>query len=112
MTQPATDLVTAPAYVYARLTVQDFAPYIEKYAMPFQTVLAQFDGTVLSATTDAEMLEGVSDGNWTVLLQFPSLAQAKAFYHSDDYAPLIKTRVEELKTSGHIMVLPGMPPAV
>ena len=42
------------------------------------------------------MAEGEWNGNWTVVIQFPSMESAVAFYESEGYAPLRALRIDEL----------------
>ncbi len=93
-------------YVIAQIGVKDYDNYFEKYGMPFFEVFKKFEGTVLSANKEAELLEGESVGNWTVLLKFPSKTTALDFINSEEYAPLKDLRVNELTTSNQIILLP------
>jgi uncharacterized protein (DUF1330 family) len=48
------------------------------------------------ASADAETLEGVWSGNWTVLIRFTSWEAAVEWYESPDYAPLKRARIQDL----------------
>lgn len=93
-------------YMFAHLKVADFGSYIERYAMPFAELLPQYEGEVVSATTEGKPLEGETGGNWTVLIKFPSREKAEAFYNSDEYAPLLALRKNELTTGGSVVMFP------
>lgn len=97
-----------PAYLFGQLAVKDFEDYFERYAMPFQSILPKFGGEVLAASPAAETLEGTPTGNWTVLLKFPCIEQAKAFYNSDEYAPILALRLNELTTGGTVHLVEAL----
>lgn len=103
--------MTQPAYIFARLTVKDFGDYLPTYGAGFMELLPKYEGELLSATTDAKVVEGESDGNWTVLVKFPSRARAEEFYYSDDYAPLIELRTKTLGTTGSLILFDHLPAA-
>jgi uncharacterized protein (DUF1330 family) len=57
------------------------------------------------------LLEGGSDNpGRQVVLEFPSMAQLRAFYDSPEYAPLIALRQRAAKL--RILAVEGVPPAV
>ena len=93
-------------YIIARIGVKDYDTYLAKYGAPFTEVFAQFEGTVVAANKEAEILEGEPFGNWTVLLKFPSKTTALDFVNSEAYAPLKDLRVNELTTGNQIILLP------
>jgi len=76
--------MTAPAYIVARVQVSDWDRY-RQYMAHTPRVIAQFGGRFLVRGGEAAVLEGPDDGLRTVILGFPSLEQAKAFYASPEY---------------------------
>jgi uncharacterized protein (DUF1330 family) len=65
-----------PAYVIGQVTVHDSAEY-EKYLAGFMDAFAPFDGRVLVAANDVDVLEGMWPRTRTVVLEFPSMEHAQ-----------------------------------
>src|ERR1700736_4304426 len=66
---------TIPAYLIGQVTVHDPAGY-QKYLAGFADAFAPFEGRVLVATENVEVLEGTWPRPRTVVLEFPSMAHA------------------------------------
>ena len=94
-------------YIIGRIEVKDYKIYLEKYGKPFMKVLEKYQGELLAATKNGRTLEGEPFGNWTVLLKFPSKDLAYGFVTSEEYAPLMKLRVNELTTDNRALIFPG-----
>jgi uncharacterized protein (DUF1330 family) len=83
-----------PAYVQVNLRIIDAAK--QAALLPsFQAALLKAGGRVLYFGRVAEVLEG-NDVPLPMagVFEFPSLAQALAFYNSEDYAPIKAERRE------------------
>jgi uncharacterized protein (DUF1330 family) len=80
-----------PAYLIGQVTIHDSAEY-EKYLAGFGEAFAPFDGRVLVATEDVEVLEGTWPRTRTVVLEFPSMGHAKRWYESPNYQSLAQHR--------------------
>ncbi len=80
-----------PAYLIAQVTIHDRAEY-EKYLAGFMDAFAPFDGRVLVAADDVEVLEGTWPQTHTVVLEFPSLDHAKRWYESPKYQSIVQHR--------------------
>ena len=78
-------MTRTPAYIVARIQVSDWRRYGE-YVKHTPRVIAQFGGRFIVRGGAATVLEGADDGLRTVIIEFPSLDQAKAFYASPEYA--------------------------
>ena len=79
-------------YLVAHLEVHDpegFAKYREKVA----ATVAQYGGSYIVRGGTMEMVEGNSLPPRTVILEFPSLAQAKEWYNSPEYQEVIGLRL-------------------
>jgi len=94
-------------YLIAHLRAKDHADYIQRYGTTVVPVLEQFQGKILVASPSAKVEEGISDENWTVIIQFPSFQLAEEFYQSPVYAPLKKLRVDDLTTGGTVVLVEG-----
>jgi uncharacterized protein (DUF1330 family) len=64
----------------------------EKYIAGFMDAFAPFDGRVLVAANDVEVLEGAWPRTRTVVLEFPSMEHAKRWYHSPNYQSVAQHR--------------------
>jgi uncharacterized protein (DUF1330 family) len=73
------------AYILARVEVSDWDRYRE-YMSHTPRVIAAFGGRFIVRGGEATVLEGEDDGRRMVIIAFPSLDQAKAFYASPEYA--------------------------
>jgi uncharacterized protein (DUF1330 family) len=80
------------AYVIGRLQMRD-ASWIEKYRATVPSIVAKHGGKYLVRGGKMETLEGKAPlPSSYVVLEFPSMDQAKAFYNDPAYAPFIALR--------------------
>jgi uncharacterized protein (DUF1330 family) len=80
------------AYVVGRLQMRD-PSWIEKYRATVPSIVAKHGGKYLVRGGKMETLEGEAALPTSyVILEFPSMDQAKAFYHDPAYAPFIALR--------------------
>jgi uncharacterized protein (DUF1330 family) len=83
-----------PAYVHVNLRVIDSAKQAA-LAPRFQAALQEAGGKILHFGPVAEVLEGDQTPlPMAGVFEFPTLAQALAFYHSEQYAPIKVERQE------------------
>jgi uncharacterized protein (DUF1330 family) len=80
------------AYLIANITVQDAARF-EAYRAAVPAVIARFGGCYLVRGGAIEAKEGAPGLDRLVILEFPDMAAARAFYDSADYAPLLAMRL-------------------
>lgn len=73
-----------PAYWVARSRVIDSAEY-KKYTDRVPGIIAKFGGKVLARGGRYEILEGPEGFHRFVVIEFPSLEQAKACHDSSEY---------------------------
>lgn len=84
------------AYVIAEVDVHDTALF-EEYRRIVPGTIAQYGGKYLvrGGATDSK------EGGWApkriVLLEFPSMEQARLWYHSQEYAPALAMRLKAAK---------------
>lgn len=85
------------AYVIAEVEVTDPAAY-EAYRKKVPATIAQYGGKYLVRGGATETKEG----GWTparfVILEFPSMAQARRWYDSPEYAPALAIRKRASKS--------------
>ena len=95
------------AYVINDMEVTD-PQLLDEYKKLSPVTVAQYGGRFLARGGQSEMLEG----NWApkrlVILEFPTVEQAKAWVNSPEYAPA--RRVRQQASRSNIIVVEGVPP--
>ena len=72
------------AYVIARINVTDPEKY-EGYKALSPGAIAAYGGKFLARGGDVSVLEGEGEDRRVVIVEFPSVEQAKIFYDSPEY---------------------------
>lgn len=85
------------AYLVAELEVTD-PPVFEEYRKRVAATISAHDGRYLARGGTLESLEGGWNPKRMVILEFPSLAQAKTWYGSPEYQELLKLRLRSSKS--------------
>jgi uncharacterized protein (DUF1330 family) len=80
------------AYVVARINVTDWERYKE-YVKATPGVIAKFGGRFIARGGETVTLEGPGETRRVVLIEFPSMENAKAFYASAEYQSVLKLRI-------------------
>jgi len=93
------------AYVIADIEVTDRDGFAE-YQQKVPATIAAYGGRYLVRGGASEVLEGSWTPKRSVVLEFPSMAQLKTWYHSPEYRPLIAIR--ERTTRSNLMVVEGI----
>lgn len=96
------------AYLVANITVTNperFAAY--SAAVP--AIVAQYGGRYLVRAGAVHPKEGALGLDRFVVIEFPTMAEARAFYDGEAYAPLLKLRAET--TRSHVALVEGVEPA-
>jgi uncharacterized protein (DUF1330 family) len=75
-----------PAYIIVEVDVTDPATY-EDYKKLTPGSLQPFDGKFIVRGGAAELLEGEEQPQRIVVLEFPTMEKAKAWWSSEEYAP-------------------------
>jgi uncharacterized protein (DUF1330 family) len=73
-----------PAYIIGRIQVTDRARYTE-YTKITPAIIAKFGGHFIARGGESVTLEGPEETNRVVVIEFPSLDAARAFFHSEEY---------------------------
>jgi len=81
-----------PAYIIARVEVTNWEQYRE-YTKATPEVIAKYGGKFIVRAGEMVNLEGPEETRRIVVIEFPSLAQAKAFYDSKEYTEVKKLRL-------------------
>ncbi len=79
------------AYIMVRMHITDPEQYKE-YAKATPDVVAQYGGRFIVRGGQTVTLEGPEEKDRIVVLEFPSLDRAKAFYGSEEYTAAAKLR--------------------
>ena len=86
-----------PAYVVSRLKVID-AEAMRRYVAEAPATVAAFGGRYHFRGNNVEALEGTWEHERMVVLEFPTKADALAWYESDVYRPLRELRQASAET--------------
>ena len=80
------------AYVIGHLVMKD-PSWLEKYRATVPSIVARHGGKYLVRGGKMETLEGSAPLPTSfVVLEFPSMDEARAFYNDPEYGPFIKLR--------------------
>ena len=93
------------AYIVADVTITDPTLY-EEYKKLTPGSLVPFDGKFIVRGGETEVLEGTWDTGRIVVLEFPSLEKAKAWYASDIYAPA--KAIRQRASSTKMIIVQGL----
>jgi uncharacterized protein (DUF1330 family) len=85
------------AYVIAEVDVQDGALF-EEYRKLVPATIARHGGKYLVRGGATETKEGGWTPKRIVVLEFPTMEQARKWYHSPDYAPALALRLKAAKS--------------
>ncbi len=96
-----------PGYLIANVKVTDPEGF-ERYRAGVPAVIAQYGGRYAVRGGTMERLENAEGFSRLVVLEFPSLDAARAFYHSPEYAPLLQLRIET--TESQVVLADGFVP--
>jgi len=80
-----------PAFVIVEIDVTDPAGY-EEYKQKCPATVERYGGRYIARGGRAETLEGDWSPKRVVLLEFPSVERAKAWWSSPEYAPVVAIR--------------------
>ena len=86
------------ALVIVQVDVTDPEKF-EKYRRQVPSVIEKYGGRYLVRGGATEAVEGSWSPPRLVVLEFPSLEQAKKWYSSADYAPLLELRKQSARTT-------------
>jgi uncharacterized protein (DUF1330 family) len=80
-----------PAYLIAEVEVTDPAAY-EEYRKQVPPIIAKYGGKYLVRGGKVDSKEGGWAPSRFVIVEFPSMEQARKFYDSREYAPVFAIR--------------------
>ncbi len=82
---------------------------MEEYKVQVPPVVSKFGGTYRVIGGNPSTVEGDWHPDYLVMLEFPSVEQAKAWYDSPDYEPLKQMRLASAHGNG--VLIEGLPAA-
>lgn len=97
-----------PAYIIVNIEVTDPEAFA-RYRAAVPPVIAAHGGRYLVRGGELHVMEGAPGWKRLVVLEFPSVAAARGFYGSTDYAPLLALRLAS--TNSQMVMVEGLPPA-
>lgn len=96
-----------PAYLIADIDITDPAGF-ELYRQRVPAVIAQFGGRYIVRGGEVRAKEGAPDFKRLVVLEFPDMAAAEAFYAAPEYQPLLDLRLAS--TRSKVVLVEGYAP--
>lgn len=94
------------AYLVAFADVKDMDKFQNEYGANVGPIVARHGGKLVCATPADNAKEGSFPAGNLVIVEFPDLAAAEAFYSDPEYQPLIKVRQSAADTQ--LGIFPGM----
>jgi uncharacterized protein (DUF1330 family) len=85
------------AYVIAEIEITDPAAY-EEYRKLVPATIAKYGGTYLVRGGAVETKEGGWTPKRLAVLEFASMDQARKWYHSPEYAPVLALRLKAARS--------------
>ncbi len=92
------------AYIVANIEVSDPAPFA-RYRAEVPAIIARFGGRYLIRANEPELAEGAQFFKRLTVIEFATMAAARAFYDSDEYAPLKEMRIAA--STSDLLFVPG-----
>ena len=93
------------AYVIGEIEVTDPTTYAQ-YGRQVLATIEKFGGRFVVRGGTVEPLEGGWSPKRLVVLEFPTMAKAREWYHSAEYAPLIELR--QRASRGKLVAVEGV----
>ena len=92
-----------PAYaIFDVLEVTDAAK-MGQYRQGVLATIQKYEGRVLVAGGQFDVVEGSAKPTFPVVLEFPSLEAAKRWYGSEEYRPLKALRLASARANGFLV---------
>lgn len=85
-------------YIIAQISIHDRSEY-DRYQEGFPEVFARYAGELLVVSENATVVEGEWPFTRTVLIRFPSEAEARRWYESPEYQRIARHRIRASTTN-------------
>jgi len=95
-----------PAYLVIRITA-DQPELLQDYQKVTPSIIKKYQGKFLARGGKVETLEGPAETRRMVIIEFPDMESAKAFYHSSEYSEARQLRDGVAKAE--FVLLQGVP---
>jgi uncharacterized protein (DUF1330 family) len=96
-----------PVYGLVQINMKNPEEFMERYAQHVFPILDAWGVEMIAGSMTPTTKEGSFAGNWAAVLRFPNMEVAEAWYNSDDYAPYLRLRLDELTDSGSLVFVEG-----
>lgn len=80
------------AYMITFVRFTDLEAYNREYITEAHAILTRHGGVAIAVSDDMKVIEGKMPEGRAVIVEFPSMAHAEAFYNDPEYKPLKKIR--------------------
>ena len=95
------------AYIISALDIHDKEKFDQVYFPAILKQVEQYGGKLLAASEKQQVVEG----NWlrgrTLLWEFPDVETVQTWYQSEEYAPLLKLRLD-ISNGSIILITDGI----
>jgi uncharacterized protein (DUF1330 family) len=99
-----------PAYIVVQIAIEDPVAY-DRYKELAPPSIARYGGRYVVRGGPSEVLEGTWQPARLVVLEFPTVAQARAWWSSPEYAPAKAVRQRCAQTEMLLIESSAPPPA-
>lgn len=94
------------AYIVGQVTITNAEGYAKYSAVVPGTIQAHGGKYLVRGGGQVSQLEGVSQGERRVVIEFPSRQAAEVWYHSPEYQAILPLR--QANSAGHIALVDGL----
>lgn len=92
------------AYIFLDITITDPTRY-DEYRKLTAATLVPYEGKFIVRGGQRELLDGIWTTDRIVILEFPSIDKAKAWWNSEEYAPA--KAIRQGASNARVMLLEG-----
>ena len=102
----------SPVYMIGQHRIAGFERYRQEYGVPVTQQLVRAGAELIGGDPAPVVLEGNWAWNWTTIIRFPRMEAVRSWYDSPEYAPLKKSRREQLTQGGNLVLVTAFNPAL
>jgi uncharacterized protein (DUF1330 family) len=96
-------------YAIFQEKIEDWDRYMEEYLPTASETIEDHGGEVIVGIPDPDIVEGEWDHSLTVVVEFPSVAAAQAWYSDPAYEEVKQIRIESSEYANAV-ICPGFSP--
>lgn len=101
-----------PAYLVVLGEIYDREAFINDYVGKLAPIYEQYGGEYIAVGQNWELMEGEGEFKSFVISKWPSMEAGRAFWNSNEYAPLKDARIENSWGEFDVYLLEGLPAPV